>query len=137
MKAPQPPGLAAAMVALLAVTASGAAAQQRAGSGLRVPPPSHGGGKHGFHGGFPIFIVEREVPVIIEREVVREVPAEPQTPVAPPPRKPFVIGKSYASLPGGCMKLIEGGASYYLCSGDWYRQVGSGRDARYRAVAKP
>ncbi|MDP9422711.1 MAG: hypothetical protein M3Q19_07750 [Pseudomonadota bacterium] len=95
-----------------------------------------GGGKfHGFPG---IFVVERQVPVIIEREVVvREV--APAPPPAPSPegegmRKPYVVGRSYASLPGGCMKMIEGGASYYWCSGgEWYRLVGK----QYRAVARP
>ena len=48
----------------------------------RIPqPPGHGG----FHG-FPVFWpVERET-VYIEREVVREVPAEP-TPAPAPPRR--------------------------------------------------
>ena len=55
----------------------------------------------------------------------------------PPPREPYVLGKSYASLPGGCMKMIEDSVSYYLCSGEWYRQVGGGRSAKYKAVAKP
>jgi hypothetical protein len=45
-----------------------------------------------------------------------------------------VIGASYAELPGGCMKWIEGGASYYYCGGgEWYRQLGK----QYRAVARP
>ncbi len=86
---------------------------------------------HGF-GGF--IIVERQVPVIVEREVVvvREVPAAPPPP-PPTPRKPYVVGASYASLPGGCMKMIEGGASYYYCGGgEWYRPVGK----QYRAIAR-
>ena len=102
-----------------------------------------GGRHHGFHGGFGnVWVVEREVPVYIE------VP----TPAPPPPadansgtlnrdvpeiaRKPYVIGASYASLPGGCMKMIEEGVSFYYCSGEWYRQVGEGRSASYRAVAR-
>ncbi len=100
--------------------------------GIISPPPS-GGHMHGFHGGF--FVVEREV--VIEREIVHEKPADPLPPAAPPPpppRKSYVIGKTYASLPGGCMKLIDRGSTYYLCSGEWYRQVGS---ARYKAVAQP
>ncbi len=137
----------AAMSALLILAAAEADARERAvGGGPRITLPSHanhfswegkhGGGKHGFHGGF--FVVEREVPVIVEREVVREVPVVVQ-PVAPaPPRKPYVIGSNYASLPPqGCMKLIDDGASYYYCSGEWYRQTGGGRDAKYKAVAKP
>ena len=51
-------------------------------------------------------------------------------------RKPYVIGASYDSLPGSCMKLIEEGVSFYYCSGEWYRQVGEGRGATYRAVAR-
>ena len=97
-------------------------------------------GKHRFHGGFGnVWIVEREVPIIDEREVVREKPAEQPVAVAAPvaPRKPYVIGSTYASLPSGCMKLIDGGVSYYYCSGEWYRQMGGGRDAQYRAVAQP
>ena len=96
-----------------------------------------------FHGGFGgVFIVEREVPVIVEREVVREAAGslrgtDTDVPIALP-RKPYVIGSTYASLPPqGCMKLIEDGASYYFCSGEWYRQLGAGRGAKYRAVARP
>jgi hypothetical protein len=32
--------------------------------------------------------------------------------------------------------MIEGGASYYLCSGEWYGETGSGRAVTYKAVAK-
>ena len=83
----------------------------------------------------PFFYPEREV--IIEREVIREVPLRqaqdtpPEPP--PPPRKPYVIGASYTSLPPGCMKMVEAGGSYFYCGGEWYRQVGSG----YRAVRGP
>ena len=35
------------------------------------------------------------------------------------------------------MKLIDGGVSYYHCSGEWYRQVGSGSAVQYKAVAAP
>lgn len=136
------------MAALPILTAAKADAQQRsAGSGLRINIPSpanhfsweRGHGFHGIDGG--VFIVEREVPVIVEREVVREVPAKlgtPNTDVPKLPRKPYVIGGTYASLPPqGCMKLIEDGASYYFCSGDeWYRQLGAGKAAKYRAVAR-
>lgn len=112
------------------------------GGGARITIPSHSNHfswerKHGFHGGFGgVFIVEREVPIIIEREVVREVPPAP--PPSPSPegegskRKPYVIGSTYASLPGGCMKLIEDGVSYYYCGGEWYKQTGK----LYRAVAR-
>jgi hypothetical protein len=75
------------------------------------PPPRHGGGHHrnpGRHHAFPVFIVEREAPVIIEREVVvREVPVIVEPPAPPPPPRPaFVIGKTYAALPGACMKML-------------------------------
>lgn len=133
-------------LALLAVTiccAAQAAAQQRTvGTGQRVTLPSHSNHfswerGQGFNGGLGggVWIVEREVPVIVEREVViREVPA-PAVALPPEPRKPYKLGASYASLPGGCMKMIEGGASYYWCGGaEWYRLVGG---SQYRAVAKP
>ena len=139
MKAPHLLGVGAA-AAVLIFAASGAEAQQRPiGGGLRSPPPAHGGGMHGKHRFFlPFYFVQREDPVIIQREVVREVPVvvEPKPP-PPPPREPYVIGKSYASLPSGCMKLIEDGASYYLCSGEWYRQVGGDGAVKYEAVAQP
>lgn len=142
MHIPQLLAMGAATVAVLVFAASAAEAERRPiGGGLRSPPPAHHGEMHGKHGGHPVFVpffvVERQAPVIIEREVVREVPVvvEPPPP-PPPPREPYVIGKSYASLPGGCMKLIEETVSYYLCSGEWYRQVGSGRAAKYKAVAK-
>ena len=78
---------------------------------------------------------EREVVHEVVHEVIREVPAAPAPPPEPPPppRKPYKIGASYASLPGQCMKMIEKGASYFLCSGEWYRQVGAG----YLAVREP
>ena len=95
--------------------------------------------------GFPgVWVVERpfdyaqdrEVPVYVEREVTPPPPS-----VVPLPqelgggtkaRKPYAIGATYASLPGGCMKLIEEGDSYYYCGGgEWYRQTGK----QYQAVA--
>ena len=128
--------LLALSAALLVLTGSQADAKSPGvGSGFRhLPPPQpHFGG--GFIG-FPVWGIEREVHVI-EREIIREVPVvvEPPPP-PPPPREPYVIGKSYASLPSGCMKMIEEGASYYLCSGDWYRQVGSGSGVQYKAVKR-
>ena len=127
-------GTAFAVVPALSAKAP---AQQGSVFGMRSPPPrapggGHHGGGHGFGG---VWIVEREVPVVVERVV--EVPATtPVVPAAPPvePREPYMLGKRYASLPGGCMKLIEGRASYYYCGdGEWYRP--SGR--MYLAVAKP
>lgn len=128
-----------AFLSMLCAFASGAEAQQRSAGGLHSSLPARHGGMHGRHRVFaPVFLVEREAPVVIEREVVREVPVavEPPPP-PPPPREPYVIGKSYATLPpSGCMKMIEGSASYYLCSGEWYQQVSSGGAVTYKAVAK-
>jgi hypothetical protein len=138
MKAPHLLAVGAAATAMI-FAASGAEAQQRPiGGVMRNPLPAHEGGMHGRHRFFlPFYYVDQEDRVIIEREVVREVPVvvEPKSP-PPPPREPYVIGKSYSSLPSGCMKMIEDGASYYLCSGEWYRQVGSGSAVKYKAVAK-
>lgn len=135
-----------ALAALLAFAAPSAEAQGRpVGGGPRIILPSHSNhfsreGKHGgFHGvGGGVFVIEREVPVIVEKEVVREKPAESVAAAAPePPMKPYVLGRNYGSLPGACMKMIEGGASYYYCSGEWYRQVREGRSPLYKAVARP
>lgn len=128
--------LGAAAAALLVFAAPQADAQNRT-YGPRNNIPSHGGGMdHGFVNGLGgVWVVEREVPIVIEREVVKEVPV-PVTVTPPEPRKPYVIGASYDSLPGGCMKLIEEGTSFYYCDGGWYRQVGEGRSASYKAVAR-
>lgn len=138
----------AALAALAAAGAGEAGAQQRSpANGPRVTLPGtaghYDGGRwggrrgHGKHRGgfFPGFVVvDREVPVIVEREVVREVVKEVAAEPPPPPRKPFAVGASYASLPGGCMKMIEGSASYYYCGGgEWYQPEGK----QYRAVAAP
>jgi len=136
MKAPHFPGLGAAAAALTIFAASAADAQRRVViGGWGSPSRHHGGGLHGkrgFH--VPYYVYEREPTVIIEREVVREVPVVVEAPPPPPPpRKPYAIGASYASLPGGCMKLIEDGQSYYYCSGEWYRQAGK----QFRAVQGP
>jgi hypothetical protein len=129
--------LVSAAGAALIFAASGAEAQQRPiGGGPRNHLPANGDGMHGKpRFVLPFFWVEQQDPVIIEKEVVKEVlvVAEPKPP-PPPPREPYAVGKTYASLPpSGCMKLIEDGASYYLCSGEWYQQVGG----KYKAVAKP
>jgi len=136
------------LAALAAVGPVGAveadALQQSPAFGARSAPAGseHGsggrwGGRHGrHHGGYypGLNFVERPVPVIVEREVVREVVKEVAAEPPPPPRKPYVLGASYASLPGGCMKMIEGSASYYYCGGgEWYRPVGK----QYRAVREP
>jgi len=132
------PAMSAAMAALLIVAAAEVAAQQRSAGGgprITIPPPAPIGSFGTFSG---VIVVEREVPVIVEREVVRDAQPAAPAPSPPPPRKPYVIGNTYDSLPPeGCMKMIEGGASYYYCNGEWYRQVGGGKDAQYRAVAQP
>ena len=71
--------MSAAMSALLIFASAEADAQQRAaGGGPRNMFSGHANhfsweGKRGFHGGFGnVWIVEREVPIIVEREVVRE-----------------------------------------------------------------
>jgi hypothetical protein len=138
--------LGAAVGASAFLAAAGAGGQQRPVSGARITYPSHANhfsweGRHGgFHGhGGGVWILRQaqdERVIVVEREVVREKPAAAPATPAPPasPRKPYVIGASYASLPGGCMKWIEGGASYYYCGGgEWYRQLGK----QYRAVARP
>jgi hypothetical protein len=133
MKTPCLPVVGAAMSALLILAPAGAAAQRQPVGSVRSPSPPHHGGGHGIH--VPFIILERET--VVERKVEPDQkPAEQPAAVEPPPppREPFVIGRSYSSLPGGgCLKLIEDGISYYSCSGEWYRQVG----AQYKAVAKP
>jgi hypothetical protein len=79
---------------------------------------------------YPYFYERDYVPV--EREIVREVAAQPAPP-PPPPRKAYALGEMYDSLPSGCMKMLQGGGAYYNCSGEWYREVG----ARYLAVRMP
>ena len=71
-----------ALIPLLCALAAPATAQRRSVGGGWVNPPA-GGGVHG-HRGFavPFFYPEREV-VVVEREVIREVPAAP----APAPSK--------------------------------------------------
>ncbi len=153
-----------AAVALAAFSSPAIGQSRPVGGAPRITIPSQNNlfswesGAHRFRGGFGggfgnVWIVEREVPVVVRVPV--------PVPTAPPPqaaansgtpnslqcssvsqtdcalrspiaRKPYVVGASYASLPGSCMKLIEDGASFYYCSGDWYRQEGKS----YRAVAR-
>jgi hypothetical protein len=94
------------------------------------------GGFHRGHRGFANDVFIYEEPDVVHDVVVvhDEAAAAPEAPPPPPPpREPYVIGRTYASLPGGCLKMVEGGASYFHCSEGWYRQVG----AQYRAVAGP
>ena len=123
--------------ALLIFAASRADAQGRT-QGPRNNIPSQGGGMdRGVGNGLGgVWVVEREVPVVIEREVVKEVAVPVAAEPPPAPRKPYVIGASYDSLPGGCMKLVEEGTSFFYCDGGWYQEVRAGRDPLYRAVAR-
>lgn len=157
----KPLHLLAATLGTLALLASPATAQDRPVGGvprITIPPPTFHPGfpdgalksappnqnnlfswerGSGFHGGFGnVWVVEREVPVVV-REVVQAPPPQavplPQNPGGgAKERKPYVLGASYASLPGSCMKMIEDGVSFYYCSGDWYRQEGKS----YRAVSR-
>jgi hypothetical protein len=134
------PVVSATTCALLALAAWQADAQSRPAGGVpRTVIPSSQGPIRG------MIIVEREVERIVEVPVEAPPPPaavplpqesgrgdKPAAPETPPPREPYVIGKSYSSLPGGCMKLIEELVAYYYCDGDWYRQQGS----QYQAVAK-
>ena len=104
--------------------------------GFHPTPGVHGHGhghfRRGLNGGF--IWVEDYVPVVVE-EAAQEAPAAPPPPAPPPePRKPYVLGHVYDSLPGGCLKLLQDGASYFQCSGRWYREVG---DEQYKAVRMP
>jgi len=137
VKAPRLPAVNAAMCVLLVLAAAPAGAQHAPVASrpwLPPPPPPQGQGMNGtFNGG--VIFVEREYVPVVEREIIREVTvAEPPAAAPPPPRKPYVIGRNYSSLPGACMKIIEDGASYFYCGGEWYRQVGA---AQYKAVPKP
>jgi hypothetical protein len=150
--------VSAAICAMLALAPAGALAQTPTVGGVLPPPiPGPGSGSlfptpippqsgmhgssgipgfHRFHRGINngVFIIEdREyAPVVVEE--VRSEPAAPPPAQPPEPRKPYVLGRTYNSLPGGCMKLIQGGVSYYHCSGEWYRQVAAGQ---YKAVRMP
>ncbi|HEX8840638.1 MAG TPA: hypothetical protein VF750_09245 [Sphingomicrobium sp.] len=109
--------------------------------GLGPRGGSHGGFHGGGHGGgfrhgfIPGLVLYPEPVVVRDVVVVHDRAPEPPAPPPPPakPREPYVVGRTYKSLPGGCLKMVQGGASYFRCGGGWYRQVGSG----YRAVSRP
>jgi len=125
--------ISAVISAALILCASAADAKSPGvGSGFRHSPPPQPPLADGFFGFPGVYVVDRVH--VIEREVIREVPAAPPPEPPPPPRKPYKVGAMYESLPGPCMKMIEDGASYYLCSGEWYRQVGSEYQAVKRAA---
>ena len=101
--------------------------------GFHPNPGSRGHFRRGFNGGV-IFVEPEYVPVVVE-QAAQDEPAAPPAPAPPPePRKPYVIGRSYDSLPGGCLKLLQDGASYFQCNGRWYQEVG---DEQYKAVRMP
>ena len=137
MKALHLTAVTAAMCALLALAPGPAGAEQRPVIAPLYSPPPPQGGMHGFHHFSPGFLIYRDyVPVYVHDDARDDLPPPAAVPPPPPPapRKPYVIGRSYSSLPPqGCLKLIQDGASYYGCSGEWYRQVGAG----YQAVAQP
>jgi hypothetical protein len=119
----------------LAAAAAGAANPWPNGVPTAPPPPPPGFGVHGHFHGNGGFVIYSAPEVYYEREIIREVPvaAPAPPPPPPPPRKPYVIGRTYDTLPGKCMKLVEAGQSYFHCSGEWYREVPGG----YRAVRQP
>jgi hypothetical protein len=130
------------LVALLALASAQAVAQQRpVGGGPRNDFPS--GERSSVIGRervSDVFLIDQQVIQVVEPKEEAK-PAEAAPPAAAPapappaePRKPYAIGEMYKSLPGSCMKLIQDGASYYLCSGEWYQQVGGGQ---YKAVEAP
>jgi hypothetical protein len=94
----------------------------------------------GFHGninqGFNnTFLILEEPRVVHDVIVVHDSPDQsPEPPALPPrPRETYVLGRTYASLPAGCMKMVERGVAYFQCSGKWYRQLGT----RFKAVPMP
>lgn len=136
----------AALCALAGCASAGALAQVVAPV---IPGPGHGSlfptpippqtgmpgardGRH--HRSGNVFILTDEPEVVHDVVVVHDEAAAPPPPAAPaPPHEPYVIGRTYRSLPGHCLKLVQGGGSFFHCSEGWYRQVGS----LYRAVPAP
>ena len=100
-------------------------------------PQQHGnfGGGHGHGHGFGTggFFYYEEPYVVHDVEVIHDQAPEPPPP-PPPPRQRWVLGKSYDALPGGCLKMLTPGGSFFDCSGEWYLQTGN---AKYKAVAQP
>lgn len=147
----------AAGFALIALAPAGAAAQPVTVGGVLSPPipgPGNGslyptpipqqgmvrGSRDGVHRGLrrgvggTVFLYEEPYAVHDVVVVHDEAAAAPEPPPPPPaPRGPYVIGRTYGSLPAGCLKMVEGGASYFHCSEGWYRQVGT----QFRAVVGP
>ena len=153
MKGLQLLALNAALSAMLIVAASQTEAQDRpAGAGPRNPIPSGGGqtgGQMGSGGSTgvgsggnfgrervnDVFLVEEQVVQVVQppEEAKPTAPPAPPAVAEPEKREPYKIGNSYSSLPPGCMKMIQDGSSYFLCSGEWYQKV----ESQYLAVAQP
>lgn len=113
---------------------------QQPGGGSLFPtpiPPQTGMALPRFdhrHGSGNVIIFTDEPEVVHDVTVIHEVAAAPPAPPpAPTPRERFVIGRTYKSLPGACLKMVQAGGSYFHCSAGWFRQVG----ALYRAVPMP
>lgn len=90
---------------------------------------------HGFHGA--IILYERPIvvhDVVVVHDQAPEPPSPPPSPSPSKPRQRWVLGRSYGSLPGGCLKMLMGNGAFFDCSGEWYRQVGA---RQYKAVAAP
>ena len=109
-------------------------------NGFPTAPPPGQGGMHGHHGlGRGGILIIEQPPVIVEREVVREVPVAAPAPPAPRLHRrrasPMCWGGRTPRCRSPCMKLVERGAAYFQCSGKWYRSMGA--DGPYRAVARP
>lgn len=142
-----------ALCALLLLSAAADAQRQPAGGGPRNAIPSGGGqagdasprdrGERGGRGDKrfrgDVFLIENEVVEVVEKEVpaAAGAPAAPAAAPAAAPeekREPYKVGNSYDTLPPGCMKMIQDGASYYFCGGgEWYQRVGG----QYKAVEQP
>ena len=128
------PYLLAAALVMAAPTF--AADRPGVGSGFRPPIPVRPSVPHAPILPRDFIVYDREV--VVEKQVEVEKKEAPPAPVAPAPpaekRKPYALGNVYGSLPGSCMKMIEDGASYYHCNGEWYQQVAGGQ---YKAVKAP
>jgi hypothetical protein len=141
----------AGIAALLALVPAGASAQvlpggtlapviQQPGHGSLFPSPMpqqhgrFGSGHHGHGFGRGGFILYDDEPEVVHDVVVVHDEAPGPPPPPPPPRQRWVLGRSYDSLPSGCLKMLTAGGAFFGCSGEWYRQTGN---AQYKAVGSP
>lgn len=68
--------------------------------------------------------------------------AQPAVPHPPPPSAPptataVPIGTAVQALPGGCVPVVIGGASYSDCGGVFYKAAFQGNNLVYVVVPKP